>query len=112
MTLPDTAKRRSRVVPDAVDCTPPETIMPGAKCPPLSLLHPIAAKECKGPVCLRAMALSGWNPPPGNRRLQGDLIYLVVVTAEDKKFHITSSTRGEAEREVAEVEDKSRGGRG
>lgn len=38
--------------------------------------------------------MSGWNPPPGNRRLQGDLMYLFVVTQEDKRFHITSSTRG------------------
>ena len=38
--------------------------------------------------------MSGWNPPPGTRRLQGDLMYLFVVTQEDKRFHITSSTRG------------------
>ena len=38
--------------------------------------------------------MSGWNPPPGTRKLQGDLLYLFVVTQEDKRFHITSSTRG------------------
>ena len=38
--------------------------------------------------------MSGWNPPPGNRKLQGDLMYLFVVTLEEKRFHITASSRG------------------
>ncbi len=40
------------------------------------------------------LTASGWNPPPGTRKLHGDLMYLYVVTLEDKRYHITSSTRG------------------
>lgn len=93
MTLPDTVKRRSRI-PDSIDCTPPEYIMPGTKTPPLAVLHPISAKDCRGPVCLKGLSLSGWNPPPGNYRMQGDLLYLYIITLEDKRFHVTSSTKG------------------
>lgn len=38
--------------------------------------------------------MSSWNPPPGNRKMHGDLIYLNVLTIEDKELNITSSTRG------------------
>ena len=40
------------------------------------------------------LTTSGWNPPPGHRRMHGDLLYVFVVTLEDKRFHITASTRG------------------
>ena len=40
------------------------------------------------------LTTSGWNPPPGYRRMHGDLLYVFVVTLEDKRFHITASTRG------------------
>lgn len=38
--------------------------------------------------------MSSWNPPPGNRKMHGDLMYLNVLTIEDKELNITSSTRG------------------
>jgi len=38
--------------------------------------------------------MSSWNPPPGNRKMHGDLMYLNVLTVEDKELNITSSTRG------------------
>ena len=44
--------------------------------------------------CLKVLTTSGWNPPPGHRRMHGDLLYVFVVTLEDKRFHITASTRG------------------
>lgn len=44
--------------------------------------------------CLRALTMSSWNPPPGNRKMHGDLLYLNVMTIEDKELNITSSTRG------------------
>lgn len=44
--------------------------------------------------CLRVLTLSSWNPPPGNRKMHGDLMYLNVLTLEDKELNITSSTRG------------------
>ncbi len=37
---------------------------------------------------------SAWNPPPGPRKLHGDLLYIFVVTLEDKRYHVTSSTKG------------------
>merc|ERR1719495_865506 len=43
--------------------------------------------------CLNVLAMSLWNPPPGNRRLNGDLLYLYTVTAEGKSFHITASPK-------------------
>ncbi|XP_062583916.1 clustered mitochondria protein homolog isoform X1 [Saccostrea cucullata] len=84
-------KKRSK--PDSVDCTPPDYIMPNSKERPLLPLHP-GLKELKGPQCLKVLTYSGWNPPPGNRRMHGDLLYLYVLTLEDKKYHITASTRG------------------
>lgn len=76
-----------------VDCTPPNYILPGHQDLPLSALQPIS-KEQKGPQALKILTTSGWNAPPGNRKLHGDLIYIYVVTMEDKHFHITSSTKG------------------
>lgn len=45
-------------------------------------------------MAIKVLTMSGWNPPPGNRKLQGDLMYLFVVTLEEKRFHITASSRG------------------
>ena len=44
--------------------------------------------------CLKQLTFSGWNPPNGKRKMHGDLLYLHVITNEDKRFHITASTRG------------------
>ncbi|XP_076435159.1 clustered mitochondria protein homolog [Babylonia areolata] len=84
---------KKRGKPEAIDCTPPDYIMPGSKDRPLLPLHP-GVKDSKGPQCLKVLTYSGWNPPPGNRRMHGDLLYLYVVTLEDKRYHITASTRG------------------
>ncbi|CAG0889278.1 unnamed protein product [Cyprideis torosa] len=46
------------------------------------------------PIDMTVLTYSGWNPPPGPRRMKGDLLYLYVVTLESKKFHITSCTKG------------------
>uniref|UniRef100_A0A646QCK0 Clustered mitochondria protein homolog n=1 Tax=Hemiscolopendra marginata TaxID=943146 RepID=A0A646QCK0_9MYRI len=79
--------------PDSVDCTPPDFIMPNTKERPLLPLHP-HSKEQKGPQCLKILTTTGWNPPPGIRKIHGDLLYLYVLTLEDKRFHITASPRG------------------
>ncbi|XP_030602479.1 clustered mitochondria protein homolog isoform X2 [Archocentrus centrarchus] len=78
---------------ESVDCSPPEYILPGSKDRPLSLLQPVR-EDWKPLQCLRVLTLSSWNPPPGNRKMHGDLMYLNVVTMEDKELNITSSTRG------------------
>jgi len=46
------------------------------------------------PKCIARLALSGWNPPPPNRRLQGDLFYIDVTTLEGESFVVTASSRG------------------
>ncbi|GAB6026480.1 hypothetical protein CHUAL_012906 [Chamberlinius hualienensis] len=84
-------KKKSR--PDSVDCTPPDYIMPGSKERLLLPLQP-QIKEQKGPQCSKVLTTSGWNPPPGTRKMHGDLLYLLVVTLEDKRFHLTASTKG------------------
>lgn len=43
---------------------------------------------------LKVLTLSGWNPPPGPRKLRGDLLYLYVTTLEEKTYHITASSKG------------------
>ncbi|XP_073485466.1 clustered mitochondria protein homolog [Aquarana catesbeiana] len=78
---------------DQIDCSPPEYIFPGSTERPLQPLQPINS-ENKPPHCLKSLIMSGWNPPPGNRRMHGDLMYLTVVTMEDHHINITSSNRG------------------
>lgn len=78
-----------------VDCTPPNYILPGVKERLLKPLHPIQNDDHnKVPCALKVLTASCWNPPPGYRKLYGDLIYIHVVTNEDKRLNITGSTRG------------------
>jgi len=44
--------------------------------------------------CLRVLTVNSWNPPPGNRKMHGDLLYLNVVTVEGRDLNITACTRG------------------
>ncbi|KAJ1658234.1 Intracellular distribution of mitochondria [Dispira simplex] len=46
------------------------------------------------PQCLTSLSVSGWNPVPQYRRLQGDLLYIVVTTLEGTSFHITGAETG------------------
>jgi len=48
----------------------------------------------QGNQCLKVLTMSIWNPPPGNRKLHGDLFYLYVVTMEQKHYHITANYKG------------------
>lgn len=52
----------------------------------LTLLQPMQ--------CLKVLTMSGWNPPPGNRKMHGDLMYLFMVTVEERHVSVTASTRG------------------
>eukprot|EP00252_Welwitschia_mirabilis_P007752 TRINITY_DN19429_c0_g1_i1.p1 TRINITY_DN19429_c0_g1~~TRINITY_DN19429_c0_g1_i1.p1 ORF type:complete len:1424 (-),score=348.01 TRINITY_DN19429_c0_g1_i1:430-4701(-) len=56
-----------------------------------SLVIAPAAQEMK---CIESIAFSSFNPPPGYRRLLGDLIYLDVTTVEGHSYCITAHTRG------------------
>ncbi|XP_075994985.1 clustered mitochondria protein homolog isoform X2 [Genypterus blacodes] len=78
---------------EQIDCTPPEHILPGSKERPLVPLQP-QNKDWKPMQCLKVLTMSGWNPPPGNRKMHGDLMYLYIVTVEERHISITASTRG------------------
>lgn len=86
-------RKKKRLELDQIDCTPPEHILPGSKEHPLVPLQP-QNKDWKPLQCLKVLTMSGWNPPPGNRKMHGDLMYLSIVTMEDKHASITASTRG------------------
>lgn len=60
----------------------------------LTPLEPQTKDQPKIPSALKVLTASGWNPPPGLRKLRGDLMYLYVVTLEEKRIHVTSSSRG------------------
>ncbi|KAG1951726.1 clustered mitochondria protein homolog isoform X1 [Pimephales promelas] len=92
--LGDTGRRKKKGSElEQIDCTPPEHILPGSKERPLVPLQP-QNKDWKPMQCLKVLTMSGWNPPPGNRKMHGDLMYLYIVTVEDRHVSITASTRG------------------
>ncbi|XP_077377070.1 clustered mitochondria protein homolog isoform X2 [Festucalex cinctus] len=75
------------------DCTPPEYLLPGSSDRPLMALLPHSSQP-QVPSYLRDMSLSSWDPPPGHRKLQGDFLYITVVTTEGQRFDITSCPKG------------------
>ncbi|XP_070982279.1 clustered mitochondria protein homolog isoform X4 [Oncorhynchus clarkii lewisi] len=92
--LGDSGKRKKKGSQlEQIDCTPPEHILPGSKERPLLPLQP-QNKDWKPMQCLKVLTMSGWNPPPGNRKMHGDLMYLYMVTVEERHISITASTRG------------------
>ncbi|XP_063809483.1 clustered mitochondria protein homolog [Pseudophryne corroboree] len=92
--LGDNGKKKKKGAElEQIDCTPPENILPGSKERPLCTLQP-QNKDWKPLQCLKVFTMSGWNPPPGNRKMHGDLMYLYVITMEDRHVSITASTRG------------------
>lgn len=42
---------------------------------------------------IKSVYLSGWNPVPAQRKLQGDLMYLEVVFASEGTIHVTCNNR-------------------
>uniref|UniRef100_A0A3P8QNN0 Clustered mitochondria protein homolog n=1 Tax=Astatotilapia calliptera TaxID=8154 RepID=A0A3P8QNN0_ASTCA len=90
----ETGKRKKKGSEmEQIDCTPPEHILPGSKERPLVPLQP-QNKDWKPMQCLKVLTMSGWNPPPGNRKMHGDLMYLYIVTVEERHVSVTASTRG------------------
>nr|CAI5860411.1 unnamed protein product [Callosobruchus analis] len=81
-TMGDLVEKK-KMRPESVDCTPPDFIMPDSKDRPLTALQP-QFKDQKAPQCVKVLTTSAWNPPPGYRKIHGDLMYLYVVTLEDK----------------------------
>ncbi|CAH3111333.1 unnamed protein product [Pocillopora meandrina] len=76
------------------ECLPPTHVFASDEIP--CLMEPLfpSNAEPKLPQCLKQLSPSAWNPPPGNRRLAGDLLYIDVVTLEDVQVNITASTGG------------------
>ncbi|CAB1319864.1 unnamed protein product [Coregonus sp. 'balchen'] len=66
------------------DGAPPEYLLPGAAERPLLAMLPHNTQP-EVPSFLQDLSLSCWNPPPGHRKLQGDFLYITVVTLESRK---------------------------
>eukprot|EP00027_Filamoeba_sp_ATCC50430_P001401 CAMPEP_0168547004 /NCGR_PEP_ID=MMETSP0413-20121227/3799_1 /TAXON_ID=136452 /ORGANISM="Filamoeba nolandi, Strain NC-AS-23-1" /LENGTH=1303 /DNA_ID=CAMNT_0008577217 /DNA_START=67 /DNA_END=3978 /DNA_ORIENTATION=+ len=62
--------------------------------PSLTAFYPQPEKPTPIVQCLKSIVYSGFNPPPGYRRLNGDLLYLEVTTLENRTIHITGWTKG------------------
>jgi tetratricopeptide (TPR) repeat protein len=50
---------------------------------PVTLLR-VMQPASAGAKCLRGISVSGWNPPPPSRAVLGDLLYLDVVTLDER----------------------------
>ncbi|XP_057687398.1 clustered mitochondria protein homolog [Corythoichthys intestinalis] len=75
------------------DGAPPEYLLPGSSDRPLMALLPHSSQP-EIPTYLRDLSLSSWDPPPGNRKLQGDFLYITVVTTEGQRCDVTSCPKG------------------
>lgn len=77
------------------ECLPPDySVLDGdAAYPKLEALIP-EYNEPKVQQCLKDLRYSSWNPPPGPRKLAGDLLYLDIVTLEENKYNVTASSNG------------------
>ncbi|XP_068422909.1 clustered mitochondria protein homolog [Clinocottus analis] len=70
-----------------------EYLLPGSSERPLMALLPHSSQP-ESPSYLRDLSLSFWNPAPGHRKLQGDFLYITVVTMEGRRCDITSCPKG------------------
>ncbi|KAA8592291.1 hypothetical protein FQN60_017746 [Etheostoma spectabile] len=75
------------------DGAPPEYLLPGSSERPLMALLPHSSQP-EALSYLRDLSLSCWNPAPGHRKLQGDFLYITVVTMEGRRFDLTSCPKG------------------
>ncbi|XP_061624091.1 clustered mitochondria protein homolog isoform X1 [Phyllopteryx taeniolatus] len=71
----------------------PEYLLPGSADRPLMALLPHSSQP-EVPSYLRDLSLSSWDPPPGHRKLQGDFLYITVVTTEGQGCDVTSCPKG------------------
>ncbi|XP_029366249.1 clustered mitochondria protein homolog [Echeneis naucrates] len=72
---------------------PPEYLLPGSSERPLMAVLPHSSQP-DAPCYLKDLSVSCWNPPPGHRKLQGDFLYISVVTMEGRRCDITSCPKG------------------
>jgi protein TIF31 len=92
----------SEIRPEA-DFMPPYWLLPGSGDVPLKPLLQLNVGYHKNGSeslipntfhALRQIYFSSFNPPPGPRKMKGDVLYLVVDCIEERRFHITCCTRG------------------
>ncbi|KAK6026370.1 hypothetical protein OSTOST_07684, partial [Ostertagia ostertagi] len=57
-------------------------------------LAPMLTHLPKGKPAIRNMGISSFNPPPGYRKVKGDVLYIYVDTVEKRRLHITCCTKG------------------
>ncbi|KAI1724601.1 clustered mitochondria domain-containing protein [Ditylenchus destructor] len=93
VTHTEEVKRIRTDIKSDMDCLPAEYILPGctAKDVPLKPLVPVSTSKLQA---LKSLAFSLYNPPPGPRKMKGDILYLVAETMEERRFHITCCSRG------------------
>ncbi|KHN83700.1 Clustered mitochondria -like protein [Toxocara canis] len=82
---------RKKYLDKSLECAPPEYVLPGHKERPLIPLFPNTNEPV---VALKSLSISPFNPPPGPRKMKGDVLYLIVETREERRYHITCCTRG------------------
>ncbi|XP_020912314.1 clustered mitochondria protein homolog [Exaiptasia diaphana] len=76
------------------ECMPPGHVFGSDEV--LPMLEPLYPKYThpKVPCCVKVLAPSSWNPPPGYRKLAGDLLYIDITTLEENQVVVTASTTG------------------
>ncbi|GLE09870.1 hypothetical protein PINS_up021798 [Pythium insidiosum] len=53
-----------------------------------------ALESAKLPQCVKSIVFSGFNPPPGPRKLAGDLMYLEITTEDNAVHFVTAHVSG------------------
>ncbi|CAD6188429.1 unnamed protein product [Caenorhabditis auriculariae] len=74
------------------DCVPPDFVLPGTK--ERSLAYLLPSPPPKNLLALRNISVSAYNPPPGPRKLKGDILYINVELCEKRLVHVTCCTKG------------------
>lgn len=90
MTLNDPKKTPDKRE-SLAECSPPDYLMPGHK---ERLMTPLLPPIKEPMAAIKNIAISAFNPPPGPRKLKGDVLYLVINSREDRRYHITCCTKG------------------
>ncbi|XP_065830554.1 clustered mitochondria protein homolog isoform X3 [Oscarella lobularis] len=80
------------------DCLPPDWILPNQETDGVSLAHMFSDRcdvtASTSSRCVLDLWYSRWDPPPPERRIRGDLAYLVVTRLDGVAHHITATSSG------------------
>ncbi|RKP36765.1 clustered mitochondria-domain-containing protein, partial [Dimargaris cristalligena] len=94
----DAGATENAALPDPVTTEKPKHIFNGHNMEKLIPLQSFFPKnyhrDRQNPQCLAGITVSGWNPVPQFRKLQGDLLYLNVTTLEGPTYSITGAVSG------------------